>query len=44
MLESLAAFVALSAVVICTPGQDTALTVRNTLSGGRRSGIATAER
>ena len=42
MLESLAAFVALSAVMICTPGQDTALTVRNTLSGGRRSGIATA--
>jgi len=42
MLESLAAFVAVSAVVICTPGQDTALTVRNTLSGGRRSGIATA--
>jgi threonine/homoserine/homoserine lactone efflux protein len=28
--------------VICTPGQDTALTIRNTLSGGRRSGIATA--
>ena len=42
MLESLAAFVAVSAVVICTPGQDTALTIRNTLSGGRRSGIATA--
>jgi threonine/homoserine/homoserine lactone efflux protein len=42
MLESLAAFVAVSAVVICTPGQDTALTIRNTLGGGRRSGIATA--
>ena len=42
MLESLAAFLAVSAVVICTPGQDTALTIRNTLSGGRRSGIATA--
>jgi threonine/homoserine/homoserine lactone efflux protein len=28
--------------VICTPGQDTALTIRNTLSGGRASGIATA--
>jgi threonine/homoserine/homoserine lactone efflux protein len=42
MLESLAAFVAVSAVVICTPGQDTALTIRNTLAGGRRSGIATA--
>jgi threonine/homoserine/homoserine lactone efflux protein len=42
MLESLAAFLAVSAVVICTPGQDTALTIRNTLAGGRRSGIATA--
>jgi threonine/homoserine/homoserine lactone efflux protein len=42
MLDSLAAFVAVSAVVICTPGQDTALTIRNTLSGGRRSGVATA--
>ena len=42
MLGSLAAFVAVSAVVICTPGQDTALTIRNTLAGGRRSGIATA--
>ena len=36
------AFVAVSAVVICTPGQDTALTIRNTLTGGRRGGIATA--
>ena len=36
------AFVAVSAVVICTPGQDTALTIRNTLAGGRRGGIATA--
>ena len=42
MLEGLAAFVAVSAVVICTPGQDTALTIRNTLAGGRRSGIASA--
>ena len=42
VLGSLAAFVAVSVVVICTPGQDTALTIRNTLSGGRRSGIATA--
>jgi len=42
VLQTLVAFVAVSAVVICTPGQDTALTIRNTLSGGRRSGVATA--
>jgi threonine/homoserine/homoserine lactone efflux protein len=42
MLETLAAFVAVSAVVIVTPGQDTALTVRNSLAGGRRAGLATA--
>ena len=42
MHESLLAFLAVSAVVICMPGQDTALTIRNTLSGGRKSGIATA--
>jgi threonine/homoserine/homoserine lactone efflux protein len=42
MVETLLAFVAVSAIVICTPGQDTALTIRNTLAGGRRSGIATA--
>jgi len=42
VLESVVAFVAVSAVVICTPGQDTALTIRNTLAGGRRSGVATA--
>ena len=42
MLESLAAFLVVSAVVICTPGQDTALTIRNTLAGGRASGIGTA--
>jgi threonine/homoserine/homoserine lactone efflux protein len=40
--HALLAFVAVAAVVICTPGQDTALLVRNTLSGGRSSGIATA--
>ena len=42
MLETLVAFVAVSAVVICTPGQDTALTIRNTLAGGRRNGVSTA--
>jgi threonine/homoserine/homoserine lactone efflux protein len=28
--------------VIVTPGQDTALTIRNTLAGGRRAGVFTA--
>ena len=28
--------------MIVTPGQDTALTIRNTLAGGRRGGLATA--
>src|SRR5256885_7114769 len=36
------AFLGVSAVVIITPGQDTALTIRNTLLGGRRSGLLTA--
>ena len=40
--SSYAAFLAVSLLVICTPGQDTALTIRNTLLGGRRSGVATA--
>src|SRR5206468_11899303 len=38
----LAAFLGVSALVIITPGQDTALTIRNTLVGGRRGGIFTA--
>jgi threonine/homoserine/homoserine lactone efflux protein len=42
VLTGLATFLGVSALVICTPGQDTALTVRNTLSGRRTSGIATA--
>lgn len=42
MFQDLAAFLAVSAVVICVPGPDTALIVRNTLAGGRRSGIASA--
>ena len=32
----------MSIFVIVTPGQDTALTIRNTLVGGRRAGISTA--
>jgi threonine/homoserine/homoserine lactone efflux protein len=38
----LAAFFAISVVVIVTPGQDTALTIRNALLGGRRAGVFTA--
>lgn len=34
-------FVLLAVVVICTPGPDTALTIRNTLLGGRGNGIRT---
>ena len=41
-LGELAAFVGVSLIVICTPGQDTALTIRNTLVGGRGGGIKTA--
>jgi threonine/homoserine/homoserine lactone efflux protein len=36
------AFFAVAALVIVTPGQDTALTVRNSLIGGRRGGTFTA--
>lgn len=39
---TLAAFIGVSVVIICTPGPDTALTVRNALSGGRRAGLWTA--
>jgi threonine/homoserine/homoserine lactone efflux protein len=41
-VESLLAFIGLSIVVIVTPGPDTALTIRNTLFAGRRSGVWTA--
>jgi threonine/homoserine/homoserine lactone efflux protein len=41
-LASYLAFLGVSLLVICTPGQDTALTIRNTLAGGRRGGVATA--
>jgi threonine/homoserine/homoserine lactone efflux protein len=36
------AFVGVGALVIVTPGQDTALAIRNTLLGGRRAGVLTA--
>jgi|FEC22Drversion2_1045045.scaffolds.fasta_scaffold00183_49 threonine/homoserine/homoserine lactone efflux protein len=38
----LIAFVGIAALVICTPGPDTAMTIRNTLLGGRAAGLATA--
>jgi threonine/homoserine/homoserine lactone efflux protein len=38
----LAAFVGVALIVIVTPGQDTALTIRNTLFAGRRGGVLTA--
>ena len=42
MLAHAAAFLAVAALVIVTPGQDTALTIRNTLARGRRGGVQTA--
>lgn len=36
------AFVGISALVIVTPGPDTAITIRNALLGGRAGGLATA--
>ena len=41
-MAELLAFLGVAVVVIVTPGQDTALTVRNTLAGGRRAGLRTA--
>ncbi len=41
-MGELGAFLLVAAVVIATPGPDTALTIRNTLVGGRRGGIYTA--
>jgi threonine/homoserine/homoserine lactone efflux protein len=35
-------FLGVATLTIVTPGQDTALTIRNTLIGGRRSGVLTA--
>jgi threonine/homoserine/homoserine lactone efflux protein len=42
VIDHFAAFLAVSAIVIVTPGQDTALTIRNSLLGGRRNGTFTA--
>ena len=41
-MANLATFVGISLIVIAIPGQDTALAIRNTLAGGRRTGLATA--
>ena len=41
-MTEVAAFLGVSLLVIVTPGQDTALTIRNTLLGGRRGGVRTA--
>ena len=41
MIAHLGGFLAISAVVIATPGPDTALTIRNSLTGGRCAGMCT---
>jgi threonine/homoserine/homoserine lactone efflux protein len=41
-MAHLVAFLGLALLVIVTPGPDTALTVRNTLVGGRRAGVFSA--
>ena len=41
-MTEVVAFLGVSLLVIVTPGQDTALTIRNTLLGGRRGGVRTA--
>jgi threonine/homoserine/homoserine lactone efflux protein len=41
-MSLLLAFIGVSLVVICTPGPDTAITIRNTLLGGRAGGVLTA--
>jgi threonine/homoserine/homoserine lactone efflux protein len=42
LVGSLLAFLGVSLVVIATPGPDTAITIRNTLFGGRSGGVLTA--
>ena len=39
--RSVLAFLGVAVFLFATPGQDTALTVRNTLIGGRRAGLST---
>lgn len=41
-MAELAAFLGVAVLVIVTPGQDTALTIRNTLLGGGTGGVFTA--
>ena len=41
-MTGFAAFLGIAALVIVTPGQDTALTIRNSLLGGRWGGVLTA--
>jgi threonine/homoserine/homoserine lactone efflux protein len=42
VIVSFTAFFVVSAIVIITPGPDTALTIRNTILGGRAAGLLTA--
>ena len=42
LMTELLAFIGVAVLVIVDAGEDTALTVRNTLAGGRRAGIRTA--
>jgi threonine/homoserine/homoserine lactone efflux protein len=42
MIGSFAAFAGISAVVVMTPGPDTAVTIGGVLGGGRRGGLFTA--
>ena len=41
-MPAVLAFAGVSAIVIMTPGPDTAMTISGTLSGGRRGGVLTA--
>jgi RhtB (resistance to homoserine/threonine) family protein len=42
MVTEALAFLGVCALVICAPGPDTALTIRNSIAGGRRGGVLTA--